>query len=415
MITVGKMLEARSKGKTTDALKGLMRLAPKTAVVLRDKTEQTVPVEQVKKGDIFVVRPGEHIPVDGIVLEGSSAIDESALTGESIPVDKKAGDMVSAATLNQSGYLRCEASRVGEDTTLSQIIQMVSDAAATKAPIAKVADRVSGIFVPAVMVIAAITFVVWILAGESVGFALARGISVLVISCPCALGLATPVAIMVGSGKGAKNGVMFKTAVSLEETGKVQIVALDKTGTITSGEPNVTDIVTAEGIRQGELLQTAYALEQKSEHPLAKAVMTYAEEQKLTELFWEANSVQTMKNELHSDFLYEVYTQVNEYLTGRRKQFDVPLKYQGTQFQQSVWQELQKIPYGETRSYQEIAIGIGNEKAVRAVGQANNKNPIMIIIPCHRVIHKNGDITGFACGLEVKQYLLELEKGMGLR
>ena len=241
LITVGKMLEARSKGKTTDALKGLMRLAPKTAVVLRDKTEQTVPVEQVKKGDIFVVRPGEHIPVDGIVLEGSSAIDESALTGESIPVDKKAGDMVSAATLNQSGYLRCEASRVGEDTTLSQIIQMVSDAAATKAPIAKVADRVSGIFVPAVMVIAAITFVVWILAGESVGFALARGISVLVI------------------------------------------VALDKTGTITSGEPNVTDIVTAEGIRQGELLQTAYALEQKSEHPLAKAVMTYAEEQKLTE------------------------------------------------------------------------------------------------------------------------------------
>ena len=283
LITVGKMLEARSKGKTTDALKGLMRLAPKTAVVLRDKTEQTVPVEQVKKGDIFVVRPGEHIPVDGIVLEGSSAIDESALTGESIPVDKKAGDMVSAATLNQSGYLRCEASRVGEDTTLSQIIQMVSDAAATKAPIAKVADRVSGIFVPAVMVIAAITFVVWILAGESVGFALARGISVLVISCPCALGLATPVAIMVGSGKGAKNGVMFKTAVSLEETGKVQIVALDKTGTITSGEPNVTDIVTAEGIRQGELLETAYALEQKSEHPLAKAVMTYAEEQKLTE------------------------------------------------------------------------------------------------------------------------------------
>ena len=278
LITVGKMLEARSKGKTTDALKGLMRLAPKTAVVIRDGQEQTVSIKQVRKGDVFVVRPGEHIPVDGIVLEGSSAIDESALTGESIPVDKKAGDMVSAATLNQSGYLRCEASRVGEDTTLSQIIQMVSDAAATKAPIAKVADRVSGIFVPAVMVIAAITFVVWILAGESVGFALARGISVLVISCPCALGLATPVAIMVGNGMGAKNGIMFKTAVSLEETGKTQIIALDKTGTITSGKPQVTDMVPVEGISEEELLSIAYALEKKSEHPLAHAILQKAEE-----------------------------------------------------------------------------------------------------------------------------------------
>ena len=250
LITVGKMLEARSKGKTTDALKSLMKLAPKTAVVIRSGQETTIPVEQVHKGDIFVVRPGENIPVDGVVLEGTSAVNESALTGESIPVDKAAGDMVSAATVNQSGFIRCEASRVGEDTTLSQIIKMVSDAAATKAPIAKIADRVSGIFVPAVITIAVITTIVWLLTGQTFGYALARGISVLVISCPCALGLATPVAIMVGNGMGAKNGILFKTAVSLEETGKVQIVALDKTGTITSGQPEVTDILPAEGFSE---------------------------------------------------------------------------------------------------------------------------------------------------------------------
>ena len=243
LITVGKMLEAHSKGKTTDALKGLMKLAPKTAVLLKDGVETEVSIEQVQKGDIFIVRPGENIPVDGKVLEGSSAVNESALTGESIPVDKAAGDLVSAATINQSGYLKCEATRVGEDTALSQIIQMVSDAAATKAPIAKVADKVSGIFVPAVITIAAVTIIVWLLAGQSVGFALARGISVLVISCPCALGLATPVAIMVGNGMGAKNGILFKTAVSLEEAGKIEIVALDKTGTITTGEPKVTDVI----------------------------------------------------------------------------------------------------------------------------------------------------------------------------
>ena len=273
LITVGKMLEARSKGKTTDALKGLMKLAPKTAVILRDGVEVQVPIEQVKKGDVFVVRPGENIPVDGVVLEGSSAVNEAALTGESIPVDKSVGDAVSAATLNQSGYLRCEATRVGEDTTLSQIIQMVSDAAATKAPIAKVADKVSGIFVPAVITIALVTIVVWLLVGESIGFALARGISVLVISCPCALGLATPVAIMVGNGMGAKNGILFKTAVSLEEAGKTQIVVLDKTGTITSGEPVVTDILPEEGFSEEKLLELAYALEQKSEHPLARAIL----------------------------------------------------------------------------------------------------------------------------------------------
>ena len=254
LITVGKMLEARSKGKTTDALKSLMKLAPKTAVVIRNGQETTIPVEQVHKGDIFVVRPGENIPVDGVVLEGTSAVNESALTGESIPVDKAAGDMVSAATVNQSGFIRCEASRVGEDTTLSQIIKMVSDAAATKAPIAKIADRVSGIFVPAVITIAVITTIVWLLTGQTFGYALARGISVLVISCPCALGLATPVAIMVGNGMGAKNGILFKTAVSLEETGKVQIVALDKTGTITSGQPEVTDILPAEGFFSEPLL-----------------------------------------------------------------------------------------------------------------------------------------------------------------
>ena len=278
LITVGKMLEARSKGKTTDALKSLMKLAPKTATVIRNGEETVVSVEQVRKGDVFVVRPGENIPVDGIVLEGTSAVNESALTGESIPVDKNPGDQVSAATLNQSGFIRCEASRVGEDTTLSQIIQMVSDAAATKAPIAKIADRVSGVFVPAVIAIAIVTIIVWLAVGETVGFALARGISVLVISCPCALGLATPVAIMVGNGMGAKHGIMFKTAVSLEETGRTQIVALDKTGTITSGEPKVTDMIPAEEVTEQELLTLAYALEQKSEHPLAHAILVKAQE-----------------------------------------------------------------------------------------------------------------------------------------
>ena len=278
LITVGKMLEARSKGKTTDALKSLMKLAPKTAVIVKDGAEVEVAIEQVRKGDIFAVRPGENIPVDGVVLEGSSAVNEAALTGESIPVDKTVGDSVSAATVNQSGYIRCEATRVGEDTSLSQIIRMVSDAAATKAPIAKVADKVSGVFVPAVISIAVLTTAIWLLAGQTVGFALARGISVLVISCPCALGLATPVAIMVGNGMGAKHGILFKTAVSLEETGKMRIVALDKTGTITSGEPKVTDMIPAEGISEKELLSLAYALEKKSEHPLAKAVLQKGEE-----------------------------------------------------------------------------------------------------------------------------------------
>ncbi|MCI6732342.1 MAG: heavy metal translocating P-type ATPase [Lachnospiraceae bacterium] len=281
LITVGKMLEARSKGRTTDALKGLMKLAPKTAVIERNGGEVTVSIDQVRKGDVFLVRPGENIPVDGIVLEGHSAVNESALTGESIPVDKETGDPVSAATTNQSGFLRCEATRVGEDTTLSQIIQMVSDAAATKAPIAKIADRVSGVFVPIVISIAAATIIIWLIAGQAPGFALARGISVLVISCPCALGLATPVAIMVGNGVGAKNGILFKTAVSLEETGKVQIVALDKTGTITRGEPEVTDLIPAEGTEEEELLKLAFVLEKKSEHPLAKAIIRYGEEKKL--------------------------------------------------------------------------------------------------------------------------------------
>ena len=284
LITVGKMLEARSKGKTTDALKGLLRLAPKTAVVVRDGAEVTVDIASVQKDDIFVVRPGETIPVDGIVLDGNSAVDESALTGESVPVDKQKDDPVSAATINQSGFLKCRATRVGEDTTLSQIIQMVSDAAATKAPIAKIADKVSGVFVPTVIVIAAVTMVVWLLTGASIGFALARGISVLVISCPCALGLATPVAIMVGNGVGAKHGILFKTAVSLEETGKMDIVCLDKTGTITKGEPQVTDIVAAEGVSIDELLLYAYSLEQKSEHPLAKAVLKYGQESNLTSI-----------------------------------------------------------------------------------------------------------------------------------
>ena len=277
LITVGKMLEARSKGKTTDALKSLMKLAPKTATLLRNGAEVVVPVEQVQKGDVFVVRPGENIPVDGIVLEGISAVNESALTGESIPVDKAAGDKVSAATTNQSGFLKCEATRVGEDTTLAQIIRMVSDAAATKAPIAKIADTVSGFFVPAVISISVLTTLVWLLLGREFGYALARGISVLVISCPCALGLATPVAIMVGNGLGARNGILFKTAASLEAAGRTQIVALDKTGTITSGEPRVTDILPAKGVSESELLTLAASLEQKSEHPLAKAVLAYAE------------------------------------------------------------------------------------------------------------------------------------------
>ena len=281
LITVGKMLEARSKGKTTDALKGLMKLAPKTAVIIRDGVETKVLIEEVKKGDVFVVRPGENIPVDGVVLEGTSAVNEAALTGESIPVDKAQGDPVSAATVNQSGYLRCEATRVGEDTSLSQIIRMVSDAAATKAPIAKIADRVSGVFVPAVITIAVVTTIIWLLAGQTFGFALARGISVLVISCPCALGLATPVAIMVGNGMGAKNGILFKTAVSLEETGKMDIVALDKTGTITSGEPRVTDVIPSGGVTEKELVSLALSLEKKSEHPLAKAVLLYAKEQQI--------------------------------------------------------------------------------------------------------------------------------------
>ena len=277
LITVGKMLEARSKGKTTDALKSLMKLAPQTATLLREGAEVTVPIAQVKKGDLFVVRPGENIPVDGLVLEGSSAVNESALTGESIPVDKATGDKVSAATTNQSGFLKCEATRVGEDTTLAQIIRMVSDAAATKAPIAKIADTVSGFFVPAVISISVLTTLVWLLLGREFGYALARGISVLVISCPCALGLATPVAIMVGNGLGARNGILFKTAASLEAAGRTQIVALDKTGTITSGEPRVTDILPAEGVSESELLTLAASLEQKSEHPLAKAVLAYAE------------------------------------------------------------------------------------------------------------------------------------------
>ena len=281
LITVGKMLEARSKGKTTDALKGLMKLAPKTAVIIRDGVETKVPIDEVKKGNVFVVRPGENIPVDGVVLEGTSAVNEAALTGESIPVDKAQGAPVSAATVNQSGYLRCEATRVGEDTSLSQIIRMVSDAAATKAPIAKIADRVSGVFVPAVITIAGVTTIIWLLAGQTFGFALARGISVLVISCPCALGLATPVAIMVGNGMGAKNGILFKTAVSLEETGKMDIVALDKTGTITSGEPRVTDVIPSGGVTEKELVSLALSLEKKSEHPLAKAVLLYAKEQQI--------------------------------------------------------------------------------------------------------------------------------------
>ena len=278
LITVGKMLEARSKGRTTDALKGLMKLAPQTATLLVDGQERTVPIGDVKQGDLFVVRPGENIPVDGVVLEGHSAVNESALTGESIPVDKTEGDAVSAATVNQSGFLRCQATRVGEDTTLSQIIRMVSDAAATKAPIAKVADRVSGVFVPVVIAIALIATAVWLATGADFGYALARGISVLVISCPCALGLATPVAIMVGNGKGAKNGILFKTAVSLEEAGKVRVVALDKTGTITTGQPRVTDVLPAPGVTDEQLIAAAYALEQKSEHPLAHAVVERAQD-----------------------------------------------------------------------------------------------------------------------------------------
>ena len=278
LITVGKMLEARSKGKTTDALRSLMKLSPKTAVVVRDGQEMEVPVEDVVTGDVFVVRPGENVPVDGIVLEGHSAVNEAALTGESIPVDKSEGDSVSAATVNQSGFLKCRATRVGEDTTLSQIIHMVSDAAATKAPIAKVADKVSGVFVPAIIAVATVVFVIWLVLGRPFGFALSRAIAVLVISCPCAMGLATPVAIMVGNGKGAKNGILFKNAVSLEETGKMDMVVLDKTGTVTTGEPKVTDIVPAAGVSENELLTLAYALEKKSEHPLAKAILQRGDE-----------------------------------------------------------------------------------------------------------------------------------------
>ena len=281
LITVGKMLESRSKGKTTDALKSLMKLAPKTAAVIRNGKETVIPAEQVRKGDIFVVRPGESIPVDGIVVEGQSAVNESALTGESIPADKDVGDSVSAAAINQSGFLKCEATRVGEDTSLSKIIRMVSDAAATKAPIAKAADKVSGIFVPVVIAIALVTVLVWLLVGQTAGFALARGISVLVISCPCALGLATPVAVMVGSGQGAKNGILFKTAAALEETGRIEICALDKTGTVTGGEPKVTDIIPV-GVSEDELLKTAYSLETKSEHPLAKAIISYAADKNLS-------------------------------------------------------------------------------------------------------------------------------------
>lgn len=282
LITVGKMLETKSKGRTTDALKGLMMLEPKTATVLRNDEEVSVPIEEVQKGDIFVVKPGESIPVDGIIVSGASAVDEAALTGESLPIDKEEGDKVSAATVNQSGYIRCQATRVGEDTTLSQIIKMVSDAAATKAPISKVADRVSGVFVPVVISIAVITTIIWLIVGEPFSFALARGISVLVISCPCALGLATPVAIMVGNGMGAKHGTLFKTAVSLEETGKVQIVALDKTGTITKGQPVVTDIVPVEGIKENELLEIAVSMESKSEHPLARAIVNKGEEENIS-------------------------------------------------------------------------------------------------------------------------------------
>ncbi len=325
LITVGKMLEARSKGRTTDALKGLMKLAPRTAVIAEGKTEREVPIDQVKKGDIFVVRPGENIPVDGVVTEGSSAVNEAALTGESVPVDKEVGDPVSAATVNQSGYLRCEATRVGEDTTLSQIIRMVSDAAATKAPIAKVADRVSGVFVPAVILIALVTTAVWLLAGESIGFALARGISVLVISCPCALGLATPVAIMVGNGMGAKSGILFKTAASLEQAGRTEIVALDKTGTITAGEPKVTDLEPADGVDEKELLYLAYALEQKSEHPLAKAIWQRGREagmeaEEVTE--FQALPGNGLTASLHGDIL----TGGNEALVG--KIVSVPKKVQ---------------------------------------------------------------------------------------
>ena len=282
LITVGKLLEARSKGRTTDALKGLMELAPKTALLVIDGEEVETPIGQVKKGDIFAVRPGASVPVDGVVTEGSSAVDESSLTGESIPVDKNPGDTVSAATVNRSGYIRCRAERVGEDTTLSQIIKMVSDASATKAPIAKTADKVSGFFVPAVIIIAAITTAVWLLVGQETGYALARGIAVLVISCPCALGLATPVAIMVGSGVGARNGILFKTAASLEEAGRVQIAALDKTGTITAGTPSVTDIIPACGVDEKELLELALSLEAKSEHPLARAVVEFAKQKDIS-------------------------------------------------------------------------------------------------------------------------------------
>ena len=298
LITVGKTLEARSKGRTTDALKSLMKLAPQNATIVRGGQEVTVPIGQVHQGDIFVVRPGENIPVDGVILEGSSAVNEAALTGESIPVDKTVGDDVSAATINQSGFIRCEATRVGVDTTLSQIIKMVSDAAATKAPIAKIADKVSGVFVPVVISIAVVTFIVWLLIGKEFSFALARGISVLVISCPCALGLATPVAIMVGNGVGAKNGILFKTAAILENAGKIEIVALDKTGTITEGEPKVTDVIPAGNITEDELLSLAVSLEAKSEHPLAKAIIRRGEE-----LSVKPEEVRNLKHFPETDFM----------------------------------------------------------------------------------------------------------------
>ena len=327
LITVGKMLEARSKGKTTDALKSLMKLAPKTATVVRDGKEETVPIEQVQSGDTFVVRPGESIPVDGVVLDGISAVNEAALTGESIPADKAPGDTVSAATVNQSGFLTCRATRVGQDTTLSQIIRMVSDAAATKAPIAKIADKVSGIFVPAVISIAVVTTIVWLLIGKPFGYSLARGISVLVISCPCALGLATPVAIMVGSGLGAKNGILFKTAASLEETGRIQIVALDKTGTITSGEPAVTDLLPAAGVSEDELLSCAVSLEQKSEHPLAKAILKRALERKLSPL--DVTEFQALPgNGLRASLDGRPLCGGNDIFIGAQAQIPAPIKQQ---------------------------------------------------------------------------------------
>ena len=396
LITVGKMLEARSKGKTTDALKSLMKLAPKTAVVVRNGQELTVPIEQVQKGETFVVRPGENIPVDGVILEGTTAVNESALTGESIPVDKEAGDMVSAATVNQSGFIKCEATRVGEDTTLSQIIKMVSDAAATKAPIAKIADRVSGVFVPAVITIAVITTIIWLLTGHPFGYALARGISVLVISCPCALGLATPVAIMVGNGMGAKNGILFKTAVSLEEAGKVQIVALDKTGTITSGQPEVTDILPAEGITETELLTLACALEKKSEHPLAKAVLKKAEEEKLdwvtmpeerrTELIDE--SVESSVLDYGNTVLFS--SARNEYMIYRIKRL----------IRRSVWALTRQMEQGDFKpAGYEFKFGSGK---IDRIDTCEDENRVYVKVTDYKTGRKVFDITSFYHGLQLQ-------------